>query len=107
MCRAVWVIVVAASDEAAKRLRRAVGADAQVVLMTSDAGDPAIRTTTADVLVIDGDNPGARALAQEVSGIAVLWVGADPPEAAHGATEPTDDLSGAVTKALLASKQAG
>ncbi len=106
MCRAVWVIVVA-PDEHAKAIRRAVGADAQVVLIVSDGSDPAIRSTQADVVVVDARAVNARALISELSGVAVLWLGADAPGEAHHATEETDDLSGAVVKALLASKRAG
>ncbi|MCA1830599.1 MAG: hypothetical protein LC663_03685 [Actinobacteria bacterium] len=101
MCRAVWVVVYA-SGERAKQIRRAVGADAQVVLMTDDAAQ--IGSTEHDVLVVDGDTAGAR----DVSGAkAVLWIGEDPPDQAHHVAALSDDLSGAVVQALLASKRPG
>ena len=106
MCRAVWVVVVAPAD-AAKQIRRAIGPDAQVVLVTDDPTDPAVATTQCDVVVLHADAAGARGAAATVQGSAVLWVGPDAPAEAHHAVEPSDDLSGAVTTALIASKRAG
>ena len=106
MCRAVWVTVVGASDDAAKRIRRALGVEAQVVLVTTDASDESIRTTQTDAVVIDGDAPGARGLAAELAsaGRAILWVGEDAPPDAHHASAQRDDLESALTRALLARK---
>jgi hypothetical protein len=84
-----------------------VGADAQVVLIANDPADPAIRSTQADVVVVDGRTDGARALASALTGTAILWIGSEAPPEAHHATAETDDLSGAVVKALLAARRAG
>lgn len=102
MCRAIWVIVFA-RDERAPSIRRAIGPDAQVVLVTADVADPAIRSAHADAVVIDATTPGARDLPASLAaeGVAVLWVGDDAPQGAHHAVPPSDDLSGALTRALL------
>jgi hypothetical protein len=110
MCRAVWVILVA-SGEAATRLRRAVGSEAQVVdVQTSAAGFD--ERTEADVVIVD-----ASAGAEEVALVrarlpraAVVWVGPDTPAAAHHGVpydEVEEALPGALTKALIARNATG
>lgn len=110
MCRAVWVVVAAAHEEGCKRLRRALGSDAQVVAMTTSADEAlaVLPSSNADAVVISSDLDGAVALAVRAreSGAAVLWVGSAAPDEAHHATEDSDDLSGALTRALLARRSA-
>ena len=113
MCRAVWVIVAASSEEDGKRLRKAVGLDCQVVAMTIGSDDllHAIATgTKADAIVIDGRMGNGEqlvaALRERAPQIATVWVGEGTPGGAHHAialNEQIDDtLPGAITKALIA-----
>jgi DNA-binding NtrC family response regulator len=113
MCRAVWVMVVGASGDACKVLRRAAGSDAQVVAMATSAEEALglISSTPTDVVVVAADVAGARALVTSVRGqapaTAVVWVGEHPPQEAHAAIdEATDALEGAITRGLLAARAA-
>lgn len=112
MCRAVWVIVAAATEDAAKRLRRAAGPDSQVVALATSTDQvlAAIATTKADAIVVDASLANAAGLVAALRArgpeIATVWVGVDAPADAHAATpwsDAIDDtLPGAITKALLA-----
>ena len=64
MCRAVWVMIVAPTTDASKALRRAAGADAQVVAMATSAEEALslLSSSSADVVVIDAALDGARDL---------------------------------------------
>jgi DNA-binding response OmpR family regulator len=115
MCRAVWVVVVGASEDACTRLRRAAGPDAQVVLLTTDPDEVLAGDATFDVVVVDGSSPGAAGLVEALRagrpGSAIVWVGDDAPEQAHQAAALNDGLDdslpGAITKALIARGAAG
>lgn len=111
MCRAVWVILVAPPD-VAPRLRRAVGAEAQVVDVAETVD--ALAQIQADVVIVDAGVVGAaagvgRVRAQTRS--AIVWIGEDPPDAAHHAVAYDEDLEdalpGAITKALIARNATG
>ena len=110
MCRAVWVMIVAPTTDAAKALRRAAGPEAQVVAMPVSA-DEALQTlesSRADVVVISSDLDGARDLVSKLpQGSAIVWVGPGAPEGAHASIdEVSDALEGAITRGLLAARAA-
>lgn len=111
MCRAVWVLVAAASEEACKALRRAAGMECQVVGMATSMDDviAMLTNTPADCVVVDAAVAGARARAGEIADCAICWVGPDAPSNAHHAVEWGDNLNdilpGAIVKALLARKR--
>lgn len=110
MCRAVWGVVVAPDDDACKALRRACGADVQVVGMAVAKAEALtlLESTPADVVVLDARAPDASSLVEELRArdVAIVWVGAAAPEGAHHAAEAGDGLDdrlpGAITKALIA-----
>ena len=113
MCRAVWVMIVAPSTDAAKALRRAAGPDAQVIAMAESANEARnlISSSPADVVVVDGSLDEARELISSLreiaSASAVVWVGAKPPDGAHASIdEVSDALEGAITRGLLAARAA-
>ena len=115
MCRAVWVAIVGATDEACKRLRRAAGADAQVIAMLTTQSDARELQGPVDVMVLDAEVPGSRDLAAELRAsrpdTALVWVGEDPPQEVHHAVvlneDANDILSGAIVKALIARGTSG
>ena len=105
MCRAVWVYVAAATDDECKKLRRACGAEAQVVGMSTEANASDVEASKADVVVL-GEGLDALAAPARELGKAVVWVGTGTPEAAHDSV-PNDEMLGdalpsAITKALIA-----
>jgi len=113
MCRAVWVMIVAPSTDAAKALRRAAGPDAQVVAMAESADDARtlISSNPADVVVVSAALEGVTDLVasirEAVPAAAIVWVGPNPPEGAHASIdEVSDALEGAITRGLLAARAA-
>lgn len=113
MCRAVWVMIVAPSTDAAKALRRAAGPEAQVVAMPESSGEAieTLGTSRADVVVVSGDLEGATDLVASIrdgsGSSAIVWVGPNPPEGAHASIdEISDALEGAITRGLLAARAA-
>jgi DNA-binding NarL/FixJ family response regulator len=108
MCRAVWVIVVAPTDEACKALRRAAGVEVQVVAMAATAAEARalLDSTPADAVVMDAGTPGARDFDPGERGF--VWVGDDAPARAHAqvATPDADELPSAITRALIARRKA-
>lgn len=113
VCRAVWVMIVAPSTDAAKALRRAAGPDAQVVALATspDEARALLSSNPADVVVVDAALEGARdlvsSLVQRDRVPAIAWVGAEAPDAAHASIdEVSDALGGAITRALLAARAA-
>lgn len=115
MCRAVWVAIVGATDEACKLLRRAAGPDAQVVALITDPDEARALAGPVDLVVVDGEVPGSRALVADLRAqrpdAALVWVGHGAPEQVHASAvlkEGNDDiLSGAITKALIARGTSG
>jgi hypothetical protein len=113
MCRAVWVMIVAPSTDAAKALRRAAGPEAQVVAMPTSSAE-AIETlgsSRADVVVVSGDLEGATDLVASIRDAApqaaLVWVGPNPAEGAHASIDQVSDaLEGAITRGLLAARAA-
>ncbi len=114
MCRAVWVILVGASEEACRRLRRAAGIEAQVVAMATEVGTELDGRTPADVVIVDAAAAGSeRAPAVIAAGLpeaAIVWVGDQAPEQVHGSipwNTVDDALPGAITRSLIARRTAG
>lgn len=97
--------LAAPTDEECKKLRRACGAEAQVVDMSTEPTIDAIEASNADAVVL---TPGFEALAAAArgKGKAVVWVGTGAPEGAHAAVPDdemlSDALPSAITKALIA-----
>ena len=113
MCRAVWVMIVAPTTDAAKALRRAAGPDAQVVAMamSPDEALALIASSPADVVVIDATLEDARdlisSLKDSTPAPAIVWVGGGAPDEAHASVdEASHALEGAITRALLAARAA-
>ena len=111
MCRAVWVMIVAPTADAAKALRRAAGPEAQVVAMpvSSDEAVETLGSSRADVVVISSDLPEASAVVSRIRDAApqaaLVWVGPNPPDGAHASIdELSDALEGAITRGLLAAR---
>jgi CMP-2-keto-3-deoxyoctulosonic acid synthetase len=113
MCRAIWVLIYAGDPETGKRIRRAAGADVQVVGMAIDTDEltQLIATTKADVILVASGAPRAREIVPTVASAdrAVVWIGGDaPPEIAFAVEDRDameDSLPGAITKALIARKR--
>jgi methylmalonyl-CoA mutase cobalamin-binding subunit len=113
MCRAVWVLIAGPSAEVNRALRRAAGADAQVVAMAqsdTEAFD-ALSSSNADVVVVSKDLENGQSLVSRIREsapeAAVVWVGSDAPEGAHASIdEVSDALEGAITRGLLAARAA-
>lgn len=114
MCRAIWALAIGPNEEACGRLRRAAGAEVQVIAMattlaraTELIGDSAI-----DVALIDATTPDAygivRTLRRSHPKVAIVWIGDEPPETAHTQIShdkaDVDHLPSAITKALIAKK---
>lgn len=112
MCRAIWALAIGPDEDACGRIRRAAGADVQVIAMATTLaraieliGDSAI-----DVALIDATTPDAYgivgSLRRSHPKVAVVWIGESPPETAHASVGPkendADHLPGAVTRALIA-----
>ena len=112
MCRAIWAIAIGPDEEACARIRRAAGADVQVVAMaTTLAGmREMIGDAEIDVAILDGATPDAygivTTLRRQHPRVAVLWIGDDAPEVVHASVQASeadgDHLPSAVTRALLA-----
>jgi hypothetical protein len=107
MCRAVWALAVGPDEEACKALRRAAGADVQVIAMATSVSQvqEALADVQLDVAILDArtiDSFGIASLLVRRP-IAVVWIGPDAPRSAHATADAAgEDLSGLVTKALLA-----
>ena len=109
MCRAVWVMVVGSSPDAVATLRRAAGADVEVVADASSRDEALAKANERriDVAVIDGETTDAGALAESlrVAGLAVVLVGGVGADVEAGG-EIADALPGAITRALMARRPA-
>lgn len=112
MCRAIWAIAIGPDEEACGRLRRAAGADVQVVAMATAAPrvSEIIAETNIDVAILDASTADAygivRTLRRSHPRVAVVWVGDDAPETVHATVHPSeadgDHVPSAVTRALIA-----
>lgn len=110
MCRAVWVLAVGPDEDACKAIRRAAGADVQVVAMATGPSQAKemSREVAMDAAVIDERTPDAYGVIRALAGrgIAVVWVGANPPPAAHTSVlDVSDGLQRAIGTALTAMRR--
>jgi hypothetical protein len=114
MCRAIWALAIGPDEDSCNRLRRAAGADVQVIAMATTLARTTelIGDSSIDVALIDATTPDAygivRLLRRSHPKVAVVWIGEDGPETAHTqvptAQVDVDHLPGAITKALIAKK---
>jgi hypothetical protein len=111
MCRAIWALAVGPDEDACGRIRRAAGADVQVVAMatTLPRVSELVTETNIDVAMIDATTQDAygivRTLRRQHPRVAVVWIGDGPPETVHASVEKSqadvDHLPSAVTRALI------
>ena len=114
MCRAIWALAIGPDEDACGRLRRAAGAEVQVIAMatTLARATELIGDSSIDVALIDATTPDAygivRTLRRSHPKVAVVWIGDSAPETAHTQIShneaDVDRLPGAITKALIARK---
>ncbi|MGH2785878.1 MAG: hypothetical protein ACRDJ1_11495 [Actinomycetota bacterium] len=114
MCRAIWALAIGPDEDACGRIRRAAGAEVQVIAMatTLSRATELIGDSTIDVALIDATTPDAygivRSMRRSHPKVAIVWIGDDPPETAHTQVShgeaDLDHLPGAITKALIARK---
>jgi hypothetical protein len=112
MCRAIWALAIGPDEEACGKIRRAAGADVQVIAMatTLDRARELIGDTELDVAIVDATTPDAYGIVTKLRRlhpkVGVVWIGSEAPEIAHAAVEPrdldADHVPSAVTRALLA-----
>lgn len=112
MCRAIWVLAIGPDEDACSRIRRAAGADVQVIAMATnlDRARELIGDTELDVAIIDARTPDAYGIVTKLRRlhpkVAVVWIGEEPPDTAHASVRSSDldgdHVPSAVTKALIA-----
>ena len=112
MCRAIWALAIGPDEEACGRIRRAAGADVQVIAMatTLDRARELIGDTELDVAIVDSSTPDAYGIVTKLRRlhpkVGVVWIGESAPDIAHAAVAPgqldTDHVPSAVTRALIA-----
>lgn len=115
MCRAVWLLIAAVDDHACKRLRRAAGAEVQVIAMeTSAEAALGVPGDNLDAAVVDARLDGAGNLASALTARGVAVVVVREPGSLDGDGvfvdwdgEIDDALPGAITRALIARRRAG
>jgi hypothetical protein len=114
MCRAIWALAIGPDEDACARIRRAAGADVQVIAMatTLSRAQEIIGESEVDVAIIDATTTDAYGivtyLRRSHPKVSVVWIGKEPPETVHSSlgVEEADGehLPGAVTRALIARK---
>jgi len=114
MCRAIWALAIGPDEAACGKIRRAAGAEVQVIAMatTLARARELIGESQLDVAIIDASTPDAYGIVTKLRRlhpkVAIVWIGNDPPETAHASVlhsdVDTDHVPGAVTKALIARK---
>ncbi len=112
MCRAIWALAIGPDEDACNRIRRAAGPEVQVIAMatTLTRAQELIGDSALDVALIDATTSDAygivRTLRRAHPKVAVVWIGASPPDTAHTHVEADeadiDHVPGAVTRALIA-----
>ena len=108
MCRAIWVLAIASTDDACRRLRALAGAESQVVATATDAAS--VKEALAqriDAVVLDARTGEARAildlLVQEAAGLPIVWIGESAPPGTKITVSPervSDDLPRAILRAV-------
>jgi hypothetical protein len=114
MCRAIWALAIGPDEDACGRIRRAAGADVQVIAMATNLtrAQELIGDSPIDVALIDASTPDAYgivgALRRAHPKVAIVWIGESPPDTAHTQIAhreaDLDHLPGAITRALIARK---
>jgi DNA-binding NtrC family response regulator len=114
MCRAIWALAIGPDEDACSRIRRAAGADVQVIAMatTLERARELIGDTELDVAIIDARTTDAYGIVTQLRRshpkVAIVWIGDEPPETAHTSLKhdqaDADTVPSAVTKALIARK---
>ena len=98
-------MVVGSTPDSVKRLRRAAGAEVEVVAeaISRDEALAKADQTRVDVAVIDGETTDAGALAESlrVAGLAVVLIGGVGADVDSNG-DLADALPGAITRALMA-----
>jgi len=112
MCRAIWALAIGPDEEACTSIRRAAGADVQVIAMatTLARAQELIGDTELDVAIIDSKTPDAYGIVTKLRRshpkVAVVWIGDEPPDTAHSSLPhheaDGDGVPSAVTRALIA-----
>jgi DNA-binding NarL/FixJ family response regulator len=112
MCRTIWALAIGPDEDACGRIRRAAGADVQVLAMATNLARARelIGDTELDVAIIDASTPDAYGIVTKLRRlhpkVAVVWIGDSPPEIVHSSVGVAqldgDHVPSAVTKALLA-----
>lgn len=111
----MWLLIAAVDEGACKRLRRAAGAEVQVIAMESSAEAAlSLPGDDLDAAVVDARLTGAGELAAALAarGVAVVLVGPSGADGGNGIAVPWDDdlddaLPSAITRALIARRRAG
>ena len=114
MCRAIWALAIGPDEDACAGIRRAAGADVQVIAMatTLARARELIGDTELDVAIVDATTPDAygivTSLRRSHPKVAVVWIGDSPPETVHASLSrdqvDVERVPGAVTRALIARK---
>lgn len=108
MCRAIFVLAIASSEEACRRLRALAGAESQVVATASDAaGVKEALSQRLDAVVLDARTGEAGAilelLVREAAKVPVVWIGESAPSGTRVTVSPervSDDLPRAILRAV-------
>ncbi len=108
MCRAIWVLAVASSEEATRRLRALAGIEAQVVAAAWDV--PGVKEALGqrlDAAVLDARTPDATTMlaliSSEQPNLPVVWIGESAPRGTRVTVSPervADDLPKAILRAV-------
>ena len=114
MCRAIWAVAIGPDEESCGRIRRAAGADVQVIAMATTLArtQEIIGESEVDVAIVDATTADAYGivtyLRRSRPKVSVVWIGQEPPETVHasiGREEAEGDgLPSAITRALIARK---
>jgi response regulator of citrate/malate metabolism len=112
MCRAIWALAIGPDEDTCNRIRRAAGADVQVIAMATnlERARELIGDTELDVAIIDASTPDAYGIVTKLRRshpkVAIVWIGAEAPEIVHARVAASeldgDHIPSAVTKALIA-----
>jgi len=89
MCRAIWALAIGPDEAACGRIRRAAGADVQVIAMatTLARARELIGESELDVAIVDATTPDAYGIVTNLRRlhpkVAIVWIGEEPPETEH------------------------
>ena len=109
MCRAIFVLAIAPTEEAARRLRAFSGSEAQVIAKAHDLIEvkQAATDLTFDAAVIDGRTKESREIIETLRSTkpdaAIIWIGESAPAGTSASVNPervADDLPNAILRAI-------